>query len=382
MLADVLILDLSAYLPGPFASGILADLGARVVKVEAPRGDPTRAIPPHDERGVSAAFGALNAGKESLALDLKSEAGVELLLDLVSRADVVLEGFRPGVMERLGLAPEVCLQRNPRLIYCRLTGYGQDGPYRERAGHDLNYQAYAGCLALGAGATGPPATPGIQTGDLLGGYAAAVGILAALRGRSEAGGGRVVDVSILDALVQAQGIHFAGHRLGLRARPREMPLNGGVPCYDVYPTACGGHVALAALEPKFWTTFCEVVARPEWGGRAYDPSLRPEVAALFMTQTRDAWRVVLENSDCCFSPLLDYDEVAADDQVASRGAIERQSCLRFEPPAREPSRPAAASPGSDRAALLSELLGLDQEAQAALAERGAFGSSGESGNSV
>ena len=154
-----------------------------------------------------------------------------------------------------------------------------------------------------------------------------------------------------------------------------MPLNGGVPCYDVYPTECGGHVALAALEPKFWATFCEVVARPAWEGRAYDASLRPEVAALFLTQSRDAWRVVLENADCCFSPLLDYDEVLADDQVAARGVVEGQSCLRFDPPAREALRSAAASPGSDRADVLRDLLGLDGEAREALAERGAFGPS-------
>jgi alpha-methylacyl-CoA racemase len=373
LLSDVLILDLSAYLPGPFASGVLADLGARVVKVEPPRGDPTRAIPPHDAQGVSAAYGALNRGKESLALDLKSTAGVELLLDLTSRFDVLLEGFRPGVMERLGLGPEVCLARNPRLVYCRLTGYGQSGPYRDQAGHDLNYQAYSGSLALGAGVSGPPATPGIQTGDLLGGYAAAVGILAALRGRSETAGGRVVDVSILDALVQAQGIHFAGHRLGLRARAREMPLNGGVPCYDVYEVADGEHVALGALEPKFWATFCEIVAKPEWLARGYDLSLRPEVAALFKTQSRDAWRVVLENADCCFSPLLSYDEVIADDHVQARGVVERQSCLQFDPPPEGAANRLSPEPGSDREALLQELLELDAAAQADLAQRGAFG---------
>lgn len=373
MLSDLLILDLSAYLPGPFASGILADLGARVLKVEPPHGDPTRAIPPHDVRGVSASFGALNAGKESLVLDLKSAAGVELFLQLVPQGDVLLEGFRPGVTERLGIGPEVCLERNPRLVYCRLTGYGQEGPYRERAGHDLNYQAYSGCLGLGAAEGAQPATPGIQTGDLLGGYAAAVGILAALRDRTPAGGGRVVDVSILDALVQAQGIHFAGHRLGLRAEARRMPLNGGIPCYDVYPTSCGGHVALAALEPKFWATFCEIVARPEWAGRAYDPSLRPEVAALFLSQSRDAWRVVLENADCCLSPVLTYDEVREDDQVKARGVLERQSCLRFEPPRSPQSAPPAAAPGADRAPVLQELLGLEGSALEDLARRGAFG---------
>lgn len=376
MLTDLLIADLSAYLPGPYASGLLCDFGARVVKVEPPQGDPIRAVPPHDSAGVSAAYGALNRGKESLALNLKSSAGVELLLDLVARADVLLEGFRPGVMERLGLGPEVCLARNPRLVYCRLTGYGQTGPYRDRAGHDLNYQAYSGALALGAALGGQPATPGVQTGDLLGGYAAALGILAALWGRSETGGGRVVDVSILDALIHAQGIHLAGHALGLRARAREMPLNGGVPCYDVYSTECGGQVALGALEPKFWSTFCEIVAKPEWEARAYDASLRPEVAALFRSRSRDDWRVVLENADCCLAPLLSYDEVVEDDQVRARAIVGSEGLaapIRFDPPGPPAPTSLAPAPGAQRASLLTDLLGLDAAAQADLAERGAFG---------
>ena len=376
MLSDLLILDLSAYLPGPYATSVLAGLGARVIKVEAPSGDPIRHVPPHDSAGLSAPYKALNRGKESLALDLKQAAGCELLLQLVERADVLLEGFRPGVMERLGVGPEACLLRNPRLVYCRLSGYGQDGPYSARAGHDLNYQAYSGALGLGAAADAQPATPGVQTGDLLGGYAAALGILAALRGRTPAGGGRVVDVSILDALISAQGIHFAAHEQGLRASVRGMPLNGGLPCYDVYETSCGRHFALAALEPKFWSTYCEIVAQPEWEARGFDPDLRPEVAALFRSRTRDEWRVVLENAGCCASPVLSYDEVRADDQVVARQLFGERPAqpLRFDPPApHQGSGALALQPGADRAGVLADLLGLDDAAQARLAERGAFG---------
>ncbi|MBL4845626.1 MAG: CoA transferase [Planctomycetes bacterium] len=376
MLSDLLIVDLSTYLPGPYATSVLAGFGARVIKVEAPSGDPIRHVPPHDAAGLSAAYRALNRGKESLALDLKQEAGRELLLRLVERADALLEGFRPGVMERLGVGPTECLAANPRLVYCRLSGYGQDGPYRDRAGHDLNYQAYSGSLGLGTSLEGHPTTPGVQSGDLLGGYAAALGILAALRGRTPLGGGRVVDVSILDALISAQGIHFAAHASGTQARPRGMPLNGGFPCYDVYETSCGGHFALAALEPKFWHTYCEIVARPEWEARGFDPSLRDEVAELFATRSREEWRIVLENSACCAAPVLSYDEVSEDDQVVARRLCEEgrvASPVRFDPPATPRAYAVASTPGADRSAVLSDLLGLDDDAQARLAEKGAFG---------
>ena len=376
MLGDLLVLDLSAYLPGPYATQLLADLGARVVKVEAPSGAPPRHVPPHDARGTSSAFRALNAGKESVALDLKAAAGRELLLRLVPLADVLIEGFRPGVMERLGVGPEPCLARNPRLIYARLTGFGQTGPYRERAGHDLTYQAYSGALGLGAGPDGHPATPGLQSGDLLGAYAAATGILAALHARPPDGGGRVLDVSILDALISAQGLHLLGHREGLRAEARSLPLNGAAPCYDVYRAACGGHLALAALEPKFWEAFCEIVERPEWSGRGFDPGLRTELAALFLTRSRDEWRVILENSECCCAPVLRYDELWEDDHLRARGILGPERIgppLRAEPPLPEAPREVPLAPGAQRAALLRELLGIESAEERSLAERGAFG---------
>ncbi|MGE0707153.1 MAG: CaiB/BaiF CoA transferase family protein [Planctomycetota bacterium] len=362
MLSGLLVLDLTAYLPGPYATQLLADFGARVIKVEPLHGEPARHMPPHGEGGVSATFQALNAGKESLALDLKQPEGARLLLELAARADALIEGFRPGVMERLGLGPEVCHARNPGLVYCRVTGFGQDGPYRDRAGHDLTYQAYSGALSLGTDRAGFPAVPGVQSADLLGALSATCGLLMALVARARDGRGRVVDASLLEAVTCAQGLHFVAHAAGQRAAARRMPLNGGFPCYDVYRARCGRHVVLAALEPKFWDAFCEVVSREDWLPRAFDPTLRPELDALFAERDRDEWRVILENVECCFAPVLDYDEARADEQLSARGMFEAERLappVRFEPPGRAPARPAPGGVGEHGRALLGELLGLD-----------------------
>lgn len=375
MLSDLVVLDLTQYLPGPYATQLLADFGARVIKVEAPRGDPTRHLPPHDEAGISVGFAALNANKDCLAIDLKHPDGVALLLRLVERADVLIEGFRPGVLERLGAGAAVCRATNPRLIYCSLSGYGADGPYADRAGHDLTYQAYAGALGLGTDLAGLPVAPGVQSADMLGSLAALVGVLIALQARQRTGEGRVVDASMLDALVSVQGMHLLNHAAGARAAARAMPLNGGFPCYDVYATADGKAIALGALEPKFWERFCDVVARPDWLGQQFDPALRPEVAALFRTRARDEWRVILENADCCVAPVLEVDEVLSDPHIDARGLAapgQRPAPpVRFDPPGRRagPDRVGRA-PGADGQAVLQDLLGLDAAAVEALAQAG------------
>ena len=379
MLSDVLVLDLSLYLPGPFATQVMADLGARVIKVEPPAGDPVRHLPPHDAAGMAAAFRAINRGKESLAIDLKQAAGRALLLDLVERADVLVEGFRPGVLERLGLGAEVCQARNPRLIYASITGFGQTGPYRDKAGHDINYMAYAGALSLTTDAEGLPAVPGLQSADLLGAFSALAGILAALHERTRTGVGRRIDASLHDAALVAQSVHLAAHRAGQRAEPRAMPLNGGLPGYGVYRSRDGHALALGALEPKFWATFCEIVGREDWVARQLDPSLREEVAALFATRDRDEWRVILENAEVCFAPALDYDQALSDPHVLARGLVGAAGFappVRFEPPApgADPDRlaPFAERTGQHGPALVRELLGLDDEQVAALIEGGAL----------
>lgn len=362
-LDGLLVLDLTRHLPGPYCTQTLVDLGARVVKVEdRGGGDPVRAVPPHDAQGMSAAFRAMNQGKASLALDLKKPAGAALLLDLAAKADVLVEGFRPGVMARLGLGPEACQARNPGLVWCSISGYGQDGPYRDRPGHDLNYETYSGLVSVQADRSGQAITPGLPFGDMFAALAALSGILAALVERGRTGRGRVVDACMLDALVSVQALNLAQHRGGQPLVPGALPLSGQFPCYRLYRCEDGKQLAVAGLEPKFWETFCEAVGRPDWAARAYDPSLHAEVEALIATRPRDLWRLVLEEQGCCVSPVLTADEMAQDPQVQARGLLGEG---RVAPPVRfvgEPlpgPRPVADRPGADTRAVLTGLLGLD-----------------------
>jgi len=370
-----LVLDLTRHLPGPYATQLLADFGARVVKVEPPGGDPVRFYPPHDAAGVAAGFRALNGGKESVVLDLKAPAAVDALRRLAARADVLVEGFRPGVLARLGLEPAAARAANPGLVWCSISGYGQDGPYRDRPGHDLNYQAYSGALGLNVGPDGRVATPGLQAGDLSASLAAVVGILLALLERERTGRGRDVDASMLDALVSIQALTLGNHLGGDPAVPGRLLLAGGLPSYGVYRARDGRHVALGILEPKFWRVFCEVVDRPAWLERQLDDALRPELEALFASRTRDEWRVILENSGCCAAPVLDYDEVLADDQVRARGLVgEARPAppVRFRPPvAARPDAPFPTRPGEHTRAVLAELTDLDPAALEALLASGA-----------
>lgn len=375
MLHDLRVLDLTNYLPGPYATQILADFGAEVIKVESPLGDPVRHLPPQDlETGLSAAFRALNQGKQSVVIDLKREEGRELLLRLVETADVLMEGFRPGVLDRLGVGAEVCRARNPRLVFCSISGYGQGGPYRDKAGHDLNYLAYSGALSIGTDAEGLPTTPGIQSADVLGSFTALTGVLMALHERARTGEGRVVDASMFEAALSIQAMHFMNHWAGLAAKPRAMTLNGGLPCYGTYGTSDGRAVALGALEPKFWSAFCDVVGEEDWVARQFDPDLREEVAALFRTRTRDEWRLILESGECCLAPVLDYDEVLDDPHVQDRGLLERgrrpAPPFRFQPPAKRSLEHLATTPGADTRDVLERVLGLTQEEVGALRESG------------
>jgi crotonobetainyl-CoA:carnitine CoA-transferase CaiB-like acyl-CoA transferase len=350
MLSDLLVVDLTRHLPGPYATQLLASHGARVIKVEQPPlGDPVRAMPPHDAQGVSAIYRALNRGKQSLALNLKHPQGQAALRRLLERADVLVEGFRPGVLARLGVDVEATRAANPRLVVCSISGYGQDGPYRDRPGHDLNYQAYAGALGLNVDRAGHVVVPGVQVGDVTAGLSAFSGVLLALLERARTGRGRAVDVSMLDAAVSVQAINLLPHLRGAPAVPGELPLSGGMPAYGVFRCADGGAVAMGILEPKFWATFCEIVDRADWVDRQFDPSLRDELDALFATRPRDAWRVILEDADCCLAPVLSYDEVVDDPQVKARELISPDRVappMRFDPPCSEEGLGPAAQAGA------------------------------------
>ena len=325
-LSGVRVLDLSRLLPGPYATLVFADLGADVVKVEDEgAGDYLRHLPPLAPASASGEpggmFAALNRGKRSIALDLKKPAGAELFARLCAQADVLVEGFRPGVMARLGFSPESLCARFPRLIVCSISGFGQTGPWAQRAGHDIGYLALSGALArCGESSETAPRLPGVQLADLMGGaQSAALGVLAALFERERTGRGRAIDISMTEGamgfLLPHRGALAAG--AGPQARGEDI-LSGSHPCYRVYACAGGGAIALGALEPKFWERFCAAVSRPEWLDRHLDRALSPEVDALFLTTTRDEWMHRLDAADCCAEPVLEPHELAAHPQHAAR----------------------------------------------------------------
>jgi crotonobetainyl-CoA:carnitine CoA-transferase CaiB-like acyl-CoA transferase len=324
-LIGVRVLDLSRLLPGPFATMILAGLGADVVKVEdLDGGDYMRWMPPLAD-DVSVMFTALNRDKRSLRLDLRSPRGHDLFLDLAERADVVLESFRPGVMDRLGLGVDTLQARNPRLVVCSISGYGQDGPDRLRAGHDVNYLARAGVLSTTGTTDGQPVIPGVQIGDLGGGALGAVAaILAALRLRDRTGEGSHCDVSMVDGLLSWMGPHISAARAGVPAGAGAMLLNGAHPCYRLYRCA-DGWMSVGALESKFWSRLCELLGLDELreaGFAAGEEAERvaAQVEAVLLTATRAQWRERLAGEDVCCEPVLGVEEVAADPQVAHRAA--------------------------------------------------------------
>jgi len=327
-LSGIRILDLSRLLPGAYASQMMADFGADVIKVEEPgSGDYGRFMPPHGPGGMSLYFVAINRNKRSMTLNLKTEQGREIFLRMVGNADVVLESFRPGVMERLGLGYEQLKELHPGIIYCAISGYGQDGPYRLRAGHDLNYEGYAGLLHYNRGPNGEPAMPPSQLGDLAGGsYMAIIGILAALVGRAQTGMGRKIDVSMTEGVMSLLPLAATSYlNTGKAPRPNHSSLDGGLPCYNIYETKDGKHVTLAALEPKFWHTFCTHIGHLELlpFHLPVGPGEREEamdvLRTIFKTKTRDEWVAELGEIDACVGPVYSIDEALNDPQAQARG---------------------------------------------------------------
>lgn len=322
-LTGVRVLDLSRLLPGPFATMILAGLGADVVKVEdLDGGDYLRWTPPL--RGeTSVMFTSLNRDKRSLRLDLRSARGRELFLELVERFDVVVESFRPGTLDRLGLGVEALHERNPRLVVCSISGFGQDGPDRLHVGHDLNYLARAGALGITGTADGQPVVPGVQIADIGGGSLGAVAaILAALRLRDRTGAGSHCDVSMVDGVLSWMAPHIAAVRSGSPSGAARMLLNGGHPCYRVYRCA-DGWMSVAALEPKFWARLCELLDVDDIRDGAFASGEDAERVAgrlegALLAGTRAHWREHFTGEDVCCEPVLDIDEVIEDAQVRHR----------------------------------------------------------------
>jgi crotonobetainyl-CoA:carnitine CoA-transferase CaiB-like acyl-CoA transferase len=321
-LEGIRVLDLSRLIPGPFATLLLADMGAVVDKVEDPgAGDYLRHLPPQIA-GASGAFQALNRGKRSLVLDLKAPAGREALLAMLGGYDVLLEQFRPGVLERLGLGHAFLRERFPGLVICALSGYGQTGPLAHRAGHDLNYLARAGLLGFHGPKEGPPQVPGFQVADVGGALYAALAIVGALRVRDKTGQGEVLDIALADAPIgfaaAAYGAVFAGE---MPARGEEA-LSGGLAIYATYETADGGYVSFGALEPKFYQVFASAHGLPfdmsAFLVGAHQTALRAQIAAVFRSKTRAEWERFAETHDCCVEPVLRPDELRADAHLAAR----------------------------------------------------------------
>jgi crotonobetainyl-CoA:carnitine CoA-transferase CaiB-like acyl-CoA transferase len=326
-LDGVRVLDLTRLLPGPLCSLHLADMGADVIKIEDPgAGDYARLRSADDKAGLAPVFAQINRNKRSLKLDLKQTAGVRTFMDLAAESQVVIEGFRPGVVSKLGVDYARVRERNPAIVYCAISGYGQTGPLRDVAGHDINYCGYAGVLHQCGARGGPPAVPNFQIADLLGGtLSAAMGILAALLGAQRSGSGRYVDVSMTDCSLAHNVVPFARAACEGEARPRgQDALSGGLPCYGVYQTSDGGYMALGALEAKFWRAFCEAVARPDLiehhmvSGETAD-RVRAEVAEIFKSSSREDWSRRLAGADCCASPVLSPSEARQHPHLRERG---------------------------------------------------------------
>ncbi len=370
-LAGLRLLDLSRQLPGPFCSTLLADLGMEVLTITAP-GDP-----------FGAGIPFLGRNKRSMTLNLKADAGRAIFRQLAARTDVVLEGFRPGVTTRLGIDYDAVRTINPRAIYCSISGYGQDGPYRTRVGHDLNYLAQAGVLEFMGEAGRAPIVPGVQIADVGGGaLMAVIGILSAVIARGTTGGGQHVDVAMLDGAFAWNVYHLLLAQLGDRppARGREQ-LTGHYPCYAVYETRDGRHLTIGAYEEHFWATLCRHLDRPDlipqqWAEDPVRSATFESLRATFRTKTLAEWTAELGPLDICFAPVATLDEAMADPQLRHRGMVVEEGGWRFPgPPIKLSATPATirtppVTLGQHTDAVLREL-GHDDAAIARLHDTGA-----------
>ena len=323
LLDGIRILDLSRLLPGGFGTGLLADLGAEVIKIEQPGvGDYMRWMEPRigDE---SAASWVTDRGKRSIGVDLKSPRGVEVVRRLARTADALVESFRPGVVDRLGVGYEALREENPRLVYCSISGYGQDGPLRRDPGHDLNYIGRAGILSVTGAHDGLPAIPGVQVADLGGGaLLALVGLLAALVRAGRTGEGEYVDVSMTDGAFALLSVHLGEYfATGLVPERERMLLNGRYPGYNVYACADGKHLTVGALEPQFFEALCEAVGRPDLVSTHLDPEAVPVWRALFLTRSRDEWLELCKGREACVGPVNDFAEANDDLQLRHRRMV-------------------------------------------------------------
>lgn len=373
-LADLQILELAGMIPGPYATMLLADLGAEVVKVEEPKsGDYQREFGPETD-GVNHRFANYNRNKRSIAIDLKTDRGREVLLELAEESDALIEGFRPGVVDRLGIGYDDVAARNPEIVYCSLSGYGQDGPYRDWVGHDINYLGIAGMLSMTGEEDGPPVPPGYPISDFAGGLFAAFTMLASLRKRDRTGEGEYVDVSMTDVAAS-----WSSQLLPMVAQGEEPTrgrtlVTGEDPAYTIYECADGEYITVGALEPVFWENLCRELSMEEYEtADRSDPEVREEIRsrleAEFERKTRDEWLEELDETELPVGPVNAPDEMLCEDeQIAARDLVREQNVDGAELPvvaspfelASDPEtiRSAAPEHGGDTEELL-ERLGYD-----------------------
>ena len=364
-LAGIRVLELAGLGPAPYACMLLADLGAEVVRVDRPTGT---------------SYDVLDRGRRALSLDLKKPGASELVLRLAESADVLVEGFRPGVAERLGVGPDTCLERNPRLVYARMTGWGQDGPLAPRVGHDLNYASLTGAIAAIGEPGRKPVPPLNLVADFGGGSMFLVtGVLAALVERATSGQGQVVDAAMVDGVTSLLAMTWGFRSAGMwRDERGSNLLDGGAPFYDTYACADGGYVAVGALEPQFWAVVVETLGLqdvPEQYDTARWPELRTLLSDAFLTRTRDEWAAVFADLDACVSPVLTLGEAASHPHLQARGTVIEVDGIPQPAPAPRFSRtPGAVTtpkrrPGQDTRDVLRDW-GVPDDEVAALEESG------------
>lgn len=330
-LTGVRVVDLSQYIPGPYAALMLADLGAEVVKVEPPGGDPMRQLGPRDADGISPLWKLMNGGKTVVEIDLKETSGRQALEELLRQADALIESYRPGVMDRLGFTRQRIEELNPRLVHAALSGYGQTGPWRLRTGHDLNYMALAGGLAQ-SGPKQRPLMAAPPTADFASGLQTAMTVCAALFGRMRTDRGTYLDLSLAETVVAWQSATLTSAlRPGFEPARATNLLNGGAACYQVYRAMDGRFVTLAAIEEKFWRNFCEAVGRPDLIARQWETMpqtvLIDELGAIFATKGAVAWETMLGPVECCFGIVVEPRDVPRHPQIAARGMIDARESM-------------------------------------------------------
>jgi alpha-methylacyl-CoA racemase len=372
-LSGIRILDLSRLLPGPYLTQLMADLGAEVIKVETPlAGDHARLAPP--EMGLGKMYETINQGKKSLALNYRNPRGRELFLKLAMTADVILEGFRPTIADKYGIGYEAVRAVKPDIVYCSLSGYGQEGPYQQRAGHDFNYLAIGGAFSLNGLPGERPIPYGLPVADLSGGMLAAIAILGALVGRERSGQGMYLDMALLDGVISwmtplALSAYFSGLKVGAGTHP----LLGGRAFFNIYETSDGKYLTLAAIEPHFWGDFCKTIGRTDLIERQFDPAVSAELGTVFKQKSRAEWLALFANNDACVEPVNSVEEMLADPQVQARGHV----CMKNGEPvgmhspfvfARGERSPAPAL-GADTSVLLREIGVSDEEIQALIERR-------------